>query len=163
MADLARKRIQAVVERVVPEQGYDLEELKVSQAGRRTMVRVLVDRDGGVDLDAIAEVSRTLSKALDAAESDEGPFTSSSYTLEVSSPGVDRPLTLPRHWRRNIGRLVSVKVADEPVTGRILAADDRGVELDLVGGSRTVTYGELGSGRVQLEYSRSSGKEERKG
>lgn len=163
MADPVRERIRAVVEPVATEHGYDVEELKVSRAGRRTLVRVLVDRDGGVDLDAVAEVSRTLSKALDAAESADGPFASGSYTLEVSSPGVDRPLTLPRHWRRNVGRLVSVSLGDEKVTGRVLAADDRGVELDLAGGPRTVTYGELGSGRVQLEFSRSSGKKERQG
>ncbi|HZE39634.1 MAG TPA: ribosome maturation factor RimP [Stackebrandtia sp.] len=161
MTDVTRKRIRAVVEPVVTAEGYDLEELKVSQAGRRTMVRVLVDRDGGVDLDAIAAVSRELSKALDAAEADEGPFAASSYTLEVSSPGVDRPLTMPRHWRRNAGRLVSVRLKDSTVTARITGADDDGVELDTPEGSRRVAYGDLGSGRIQLEFSRSSGKNER--
>jgi ribosome maturation factor RimP len=163
MTDLVHKRIQGVVESVLTAHGYDLEELRVSQAGRRTMVRVLIDREGGMDLDAVAGMSRTLSKALDEAESADGPFAASSYTLEVSSPGVDRPLTLPRHWRRNKGRLVNVQLDDGQVTGRITAADDRGVELELDGGSRTVTYGELGTGRIQLEYSRASSKEEGQG
>ena len=159
MADVTRKRILAVLEPVLADAGYDLEELKVSQAGRRTLVRVLVDRDAGVDLVAVAEVSRTLSKALDKSEEDDGPFATNSYTLEVSSPGVDRPLTMPRHWRRNIGRLVSVRLADATVTARILAADEDDVELEVSGGSRTVAYGDLGPGRVQLEFSRSATKE----
>lgn len=159
MADVTRKRILAVLEPVLAEAGYDLEELKVSQAGRRTLVRVLVDRDAGVDLDAIASVSRVLSKALDKSEADDGPFATNSYTLEVSSPGVDRPLTLPRHWRRNVGRLVSVRLSDATVTARIHAADDENVELELSDGTRGVAYGDLGPGRVQLEFSRSASKE----
>ncbi|MGH8878410.1 MAG: ribosome maturation factor RimP, partial [Stackebrandtia sp.] len=154
-----RKRILAVLEPVLAEAGYDLEELKVSQAGRRTLVRVLVDRDSGADLDAIANVSRALSKALDKSEADDGPFATNSYTLEVSSPGVERPLTLPRHWRRNIGRLVSVRLGNATVTARILAADDAQVELEESGGPCTRTYAELGPGRVQLEFSRSASKE----
>lgn len=161
MSDTARQRIQAVVAPEVAAAGYDLEELKVSQTGRRILVRVLVDRDGGVDLDAIAGLSRTLSKALDSAESADGAFASSSYTLEVSSPGVDRPLTLPRHWRRNVGRLTSVQVGDETVSGRIVSADEDGVRLQLEDGARTLSYGELGSGRIQLEFSRPSGEKER--
>lgn len=158
MADATRERILAVIEPALVQAGYDLEELKVSQAGRRSLVRVLVDRDAGVDLDAIAAVSRVLSKALDQAEADEGPFATNSYTLEVSSPGVDRPLTLPRHWRRNVNRLVSVRLDGATVTARVLAAADDDVELDVSGQRRRVAYGELGPGRVQLEFSRSGDK-----
>jgi ribosome maturation factor RimP len=163
VSDSVRQRVQAVVESTLAGEGYDLEELKVSQAGRRTLVRVLVGRDGGADLDAIAAVSRALSKALDAAEEAEGPFATSSYTLEVSSPGVDRPLKLPRHWRRNIGRLVEVPVGGKTISGRIESADDQGVGLRLAEGVRTITYGELGAGRIQLEFSRSTGDEEKEG
>lgn len=90
--------------------GYDLEDLSVTRAGRRYVVRVIVDGDGGVSLDAVADVSRAVSKALDAAEERGGELISGEYQLEVSSPGVHRPLTLPRHWRRNVGRLVKVTV-----------------------------------------------------
>ncbi len=79
----------------------DLEGIRVTAAGRRQVLRVVVDADGGVSLDDIALASRELSVKLDnSAEMGEQP-----YTLEVSSPGVDRPLTQPRHWRRAIGRL----------------------------------------------------------
>lgn len=162
MSDSTQRRIQAVIEPVLVADGYDLEDLKVSKAGRRTLVRVLVDRDGGANLDAIAAVSRNLSSALDEAEAADGAFAASSYTLEVSSPGVDRPLKLPRHWRRNIGRLVEVAIGDETVSGRIQAADDAGVELLIADQTRTIAYGDLGAGRIQLEFSRSAGNEEKK-
>ena len=103
-----RAQLRAVVEPVVGAAGYDLEDLTVSRAGRRYVVRVVVDGDGGLDLDAVADVSRAVSAALDAAEETGGEIVAGEYQLEVSSPGVDRPLTLPRHWRRNIGRLVKV-------------------------------------------------------
>src|SRR6266487_3252309 len=97
---------------------------------RRRLVRVIVDGDGGVSLDAVAEVNQAVSAALDEAD----VMGSAPYVLEVSSPGVDRPLTEPRHWRRAAGRLVKVKVAGEgTITGRVLAAGDSGVTLDLDG------------------------------
>ena len=90
--------------------GVDLEDVEVVKAGRRHVVRVVVDRDGGVDLDLVASVSQRVSELLDAPPlSDQlpGPFV-----LEVTSPGVDRPLTEPRHWRRARGRLVQATMAD---------------------------------------------------
>jgi len=75
------------------------------------------------------------------------------YTLEVSSPGVDRPLTDYRHWRRAVGRLVRVPVADSgAVAGRVLSADADGVTLDVEGARRRFAYGVLGAGAVQVEF-----------
>jgi ribosome maturation factor RimP len=114
----------------------------------------LIDRDGGLHLDGVAQVSREISAALDAAEESSGELLAGEYQLEVSSPGVDRPLTLPRHWRRNVGRLVTATVAGRSVTGRVTAADDDGVELDVDGTARTVGYADLGPGKVQIEFKR---------
>jgi ribosome maturation factor RimP len=154
--DLAahRGRLRAVVAPVVEEAGYDLEELAVSRAGRRHLLRVVVDADGGISLDEVADLSRDISAALDKAEESGGALTAGEYVLEVGSPGVDRPLTLPRHWRRNVGRLVAVTAADQRLTGRIAAADDRGVTLDLDGQRRDYGYPDLGPGRVQIEFGR---------
>jgi ribosome maturation factor RimP len=110
------------------------------------VVRVVIDRDGGIDLDAVAEASRAISDALDSADA----FGESAYTLEVTSPGVDRPLTEPRHWRRNIGRLVEFG----GTTGRILDATDNGVAVEVNGQSREIAYGELAPGKVIVEFSR---------
>jgi len=91
-------------------------------------------------------VSRAISAALDEAEEAGGEVLAGEYQLEVGSPGVDRPLTLPRHWRRNVGRLVTVN----GVTGRVTAADDRGIVLD----DREIAYPDLGPGKVQIEFKR---------
>ena len=152
-----KERLRAVVEPVVTAAKYDLEDLEITGSGRRSLVRVVVDSDQGVDSDAVAELSRDISAALDAAERAEGPFTRGSYHLEVSSPGIDRPLTQPRHWRRNRGRLVKVKIttpeaAPTTVTGRILAADDERVRLKIADEVREVPYSELGPGKVQIEF-----------
>lgn len=154
--DLAalRARLREIIEPVVVADGYDLEDVTLSRVGRRHLLRVIVDADGGVTLDAIAEVSRGVSAALDAAEESGGELFAGEYQLEVSSPGVDRPLTLPRHWRRNIGRLVRVTVANEQVVGRVIDADDERVVLDLDGQLGEWTYPELGPGRVQVEFNR---------
>jgi ribosome maturation factor RimP len=149
-----RARLKAVIEPVVEAAGYDLETLSLKRVGRRYLVRVLVDSDDGVQLDAVATLSREISAALDAAEETGGEMIVGEYELEVSSPGVDRPLSLPRHWRRNVGRLVKVTAADRPVTGRVTAADENGIELDVDGQVRRLGYQELGPGRVQIEFSR---------
>jgi len=146
MAAMTAASLRPLVEPVVSSAGYDLEDVVVSSAGRRSVVRVIVDRDGGIDLDEVADVSRALSDALDAANA----FGESAYTLEVTSPGVDRPLTEPRHWRRNIGRLVEVGAEK----GRILEATDEGVALEVNGSRRDVRHDELGPGKIIVEFSR---------
>ncbi|MDQ1747073.1 MAG: ribosome maturation factor RimP [Frankiaceae bacterium] len=143
---VSRDRVRDVLAPVVSAAGFDLEDVAVTAAGRRHVVRVVVDRDGGLDLDAVAEVSRVVSAALDDSDV-TGP---TPYTLEVTSPGVDRPLTEPRHWRRAAGRLVTVAGG---VTGRVVDADDERVRLDVDGETRELTYAELGPGKVQVEFS----------
>jgi ribosome maturation factor RimP len=150
----ARARVRAVIEPVVVAAGFDLEDVALSRAGRRHVLRVLVDADGGIGLDDVAVVSREISQALDAAEETQGEVLAGEYQLEVGSPGVDRPLTLPRHWRRNVSRLVTVTVAGRSLTGRITAADETGVELDVDGSRSTIPYAGLGPGKVQIEFKR---------
>ena len=83
------------------------------------------------------------------------------YTLEVSSPGVARPLRLPRHWRRNIGRLVRVVLEDgNDVLGRIQIADETGAVLEVDGSSRRLPYDAIRTARVQVEFRRFDGGEE---
>ena len=164
--DPATSRLTGWIEPVVGAAGYDLEDLVVTPAGRRSVVRVVVDRDAGVTLDDIAEVSRAVSEVLD--RNDDG-MGRTPYVLEVTSPGVDRPLTEPRHWRRNIGRLVTVAVGPagsaETVTGRVTTVDGAGVTLAVEAKGkpgakkrpptpRQVPWAELGSGRVQVEFGR---------
>ncbi|WP_234353664.1 ribosome maturation factor RimP [Gordonia iterans] len=124
MSDALRVQIGEVTEPIAASLGYDLEEVAVTGPAYRRGVRITVDRDGGASLDELAEVSRALSEALDETDL----LGDDAYDLEVSTPGVDRPLTLPRHWRRNRGRTVSIRRcldgATETVTGRIGDSDD---------------------------------------
>lgn len=154
--DLAayRARLRAIIEPVARSAGYDLEDLSVVRMGRRYVVRVAVDRDGGVGLDAVADLSRVISTALDEAEAASGEFIAGEYQLEVSSPGVDRPLNAPRHWRRNVGRLVTVPVDGQKVTGRIVAADDESVTLLVDGAEQRHALDALGPGRIEVEFAR---------
>ena len=152
----AREHLLDLLGPVVSRAGYDLEDVAVSSAGRRSLVRVTVDADGGIDLDAVAVVSRLVSDALDADANAPGSprALASAYVLEVSSPGVDRPLTEPRHWRRATGRLVRVEIAGRSVVGRVVAFDDSGVTLDVDGTKEQVDFAELGRGKVQVEFNR---------
>lgn len=147
-------RLRSAIEPVLAAAGYDLEDLNVSRAGRRQVVRVVVDGDQGVNLDTVAVLSREISRALDSAEEAGGALTAGEYTLEVSSPGVDRPLTQPRHWRRSVGRLVAVRAGERQLVGRVLAADDAGVRLDVDGEQLGFAYPQMGPGRVRLDFTK---------
>lgn len=154
----SRERLLALLGPVVCAAGYDLEDVSVTAAGRRSLVRVSVDADGGIDLDAVAEVSRVVSAAIDDtdAEAPGGAEFAGPYVLEVSSPGIDRPLTEQRHWRRATGRLVRVQVGEQTITGRVVDTSGSGVTLDVAGGQREVRWDELGRGSVQVEFNRPS-------
>jgi ribosome maturation factor RimP len=139
----------------VAELGVDLESVEVQKAGRRSLVRVVIDRDGGVDLDLVADVSRAISDLLDAAPlADElkGPFV-----LEVTSPGVDRPLTEPKHWRRATGRLVDVSLkSGDALAGRVVRIDaDNAVTLSADSGDVIVPITDVERAVVRVEFSRS--------
>lgn len=151
MSTTQRDRLRELLEPVASGAGVDLEDVSVSPAGKRRVLRVVVDADGGVDLDKIAAVSRKVSEALD--ESDV--MGSMAYTLEVTTPGVDRPLTAERHWRRSAGRLVEVHLAaGGKLIGRVSDADTEGVDLDVDGTARRLAYDEIAKAAVQVEFNR---------
>ncbi|GAA0702795.1 ribosome maturation factor RimP [Kitasatospora atroaurantiaca] len=162
MSTTPTDRLRALLEPLAAEAGFDLEDVKVTQAGSRRQVQIDVDADGGVDLDAIAEFSRRVGQELD--ESDV--MGSAPYVLEVGSPGVDRPLTEPRHWRRAEGRLVKAHLADGgEIVARVLETDEDGalVEVQPVKGrgkakERRLAYAEVARARVQVEFSRKDDK-----
>ena len=148
MAD-TRDRLAAELTGPIGLLGLDLEAVDLTSAGKRRVLRVAIDKDGGVTMDDIADATREVSRVLD----DTDLMGRQPYTLEVSSPGVDRPLTLPRHWRRNTGRLVKVALTEgEPMTGRITETDDDGAVLDVEGAERRLEYAEVKKAKVQIEF-----------
>jgi ribosome maturation factor RimP len=152
-----------MIEPILGAMSLDVEAVKIATVGRRRLLRIVVDADGGVSLDDIALASREVSAMLDA----KNVMGEAPYTLELTSPGVDRPLTEPRHWRRAAGRLVTVQLTMQdrdserdalagqvPAQARVVGADEDGVTLEIGGTRRTFGYAELGPGRVQVEFGR---------
>jgi ribosome maturation factor RimP len=142
-------QLRDVLEPLVAAAGFELDQLDVRAAGRRHTVRVVVDSDDGVDLDDIALLSRAVSAELDRDEH----LLGGSYTLEVTSPGVDRPLTGPRHWRRAHLRQVAVRLHDGTAfTGRVGAAGEDAVTVLVDGRLRELRYTDVAHAGVQVEF-----------
>jgi ribosome maturation factor RimP len=149
-----RDRLAEVLTAPLAAAGLDLEAVELTQAGKRRMLRVAVDQDGGVTLDDIADATREVSRVLDGPEG-EDVMGSQPYTLEVTSPGTDRPLVLPRHWRRNKDRLVKATLTDgRTLTGRVTGSDETGAVLDVDGTPQQVAYDQVAKAKVQLEFNR---------
>jgi ribosome maturation factor RimP len=142
-------QLHGVLEPIVTGAGFELDQLDVRTAGRRHTVKVVVDSDAGVGLDDIAAVSRAISTELDRQEH----LIGGSYTLEVTSPGVDRPLTGQRHWRRAHLRQVAVRLHDGTTfTGRVGAAGEDAVTMLVDGSLREVRYADVAHAGVQVEF-----------
>lgn len=157
-AQALRESVGRGIEPAVTDAGLYLEDVTVSRAGARSVVRIVLDLpedvEGSLDLDAVAEASRSISTALDAVDALHG-----AYTLEVSTPGTDRPLTEPRHFKRARGRVVRLSLVDGgTVEGRLRAVDDV-LHLDVPGGRgvverRDVPLTDVVRGQVQVELKR---------
>ena len=144
--------LETLVESTVTSLGLDLEALDLTPAGNKRVLRIAVDRDGGVGIDHITDATRALSEVLDSSD----VMGEQPYTLEVTSRGVDRPLTEPRHWRRNEGRLVRLRLDgdDSSVDGRIGTSDETGVEILGRAGTTRYAYTDITSALVQVELNR---------
>jgi ribosome maturation factor RimP len=147
--------LETVVGRVVESAGLDLVEVTFRREGRGRVLRVTVDRRGGVDLDAIAETSERLSRRLDAEGFAPGP-----YTLEVSSPGVERPLRRPEDFVRSVGEKLRLSIGDpaEVLTGKLAAANEDAVTVATEAGDRTVSYADITGARTVFEWGTRPGK-----
>jgi ribosome maturation factor RimP len=165
----AVEQVRATLEPVMAPLGLQLEDVTVAPAGKRRVVRVVVDTDlSGLDpadgtspieplsLDQVAEATRAVSDALDVSN----PLGDTPYLLEVSSPGVGRPLTHPDHFRRNVGRLVEVRHGETTTTGRLLDVSTDALVLELPPtkrgptGTRAIPFSEVPKGSVQVEFKR---------
>jgi ribosome maturation factor RimP len=136
---------------VVQAAGLDLVDVEMRRGGKRGLLRVTVDREGGVDLDTIAGVSERLSRRLDVEGFDPGP-----YSLEVTSPGVERPLRRPPDFTGRVGERVRVRVeaagGGETLTGTLVAADHEAATIATEAGERTVRYEEISAARLVVDW-----------
>ena len=158
--DAVRDRIEQELATPLGALGLDVEAVELTPAGKRRILRIAVDGDNGVTLDDVADATRTVSKVLDESPAVQEALGEQPYTLEVTSRGVDRPLTLPRHWRRNTSRLVKVTTTDgQTVTGRIVGSGEDAVTLDVDGSRREVAYADVAKALVQVEFNRKTEEE----
>jgi ribosome maturation factor RimP len=154
-----KDQISELVTPAVSEQGFYLEDVHVATPGSHRIVTCIVDGDASLNLDQVTSVSRVISELLDeAAFMGETPFT-----LEVTSPGVDRPLTQPRHFAKNADRLLKiVKVDGSEVTGRILSNTDHDVTLSVAVKKetveQTVSLADIKRAVVEIEFNRKGDK-----
>lgn len=163
MSTTQSERLRGLVEPLVSAERLELEEIEVSRAGRRRVLRIVVDSEEGVELDACAELSRAISAKLDETDA----MGEDEYVLEVSSPGADRPLTEHRHYVRATGRLARLTLHEGgELVARILAVDEDGLDLEVPGvkgrkpTARRIAFAEIAKARVELEFNRKDKKEE---
>ncbi|MES4908711.1 MULTISPECIES: ribosome maturation factor RimP [unclassified Streptomyces] len=157
MSTTQSERLRGLLEPLVSARDLDLEEVEVTPAGKRRVLRIVVDSDDGVQLDACAELSRAISQTLD----DTDAMGQHPYVLEVTSPGADRPLTEPRHYRRATGRLIKARLAEGgELVVRITAVDDEGLDVEVPGvkgrrpTARRLAFKEISKARVEIEFNR---------
>jgi ribosome maturation factor RimP len=142
-----KDQIFELVDPLVNNAGLVLEEVQVQTPGKHRFVTIIVDSETGLNLDQVTDASRLIGEALDGANF----MGETPYTLEVTSPGVDRPLTAPRHWRKNIDRLVKVTKSDgEVFKARILSAADNQAVLD----NGAIEYGDIKRAIIEVEFNR---------
>ncbi|MEI5101270.1 ribosome maturation factor RimP [Streptomyces sp. PmtG] len=162
MSTTQSERLRELLEPLVSSQDLDLEEIEVASVGRKRVLRVVVDSEDGVDLDAIADVSRALSAKLDETD----VMGEGEYDLEVGSPGAERPLKERRHYERAVGRLAKFQLTDgDELVARILTVDDEGVDLEVPGvkgrkpTARRLAFDAIDKARVQVEFNRKDKKD----
>ncbi|WP_305095186.1 ribosome maturation factor RimP [Prescottella sp. R16] len=155
----SKERVIELLADPVEREGYDLEDVVVTAAGKHSLVRVMLDSDAGLELDEVARLSHVIAEIFDATND----FGETPYTLEVTSPGIDRPLTAERHWRRAQGRKALVDLDGESVTARIGRLDDGVVDLVVKDGRefavRRVELQDVKKAVVQVEFSRPDARE----
>jgi ribosome maturation factor RimP len=149
------EKITELVQPAVEKAGFFLEDVHVVSPGKHRIVTCIVDGQTPLNLDQVTSVSRDISELLDSADF----MDDAAFTLEVTSPGVDRPLTLPRHWQKNLNRLVKVvKLDGSVVNGRITSLEDAQVLLteDIKGKSKvhTVIFADIKRATVEIEFNR---------
>lgn len=143
--------LQELLAPVVAASGLELDSVTRTRSDAMPLLRVVVEAPigaDGIDLDTLADVSRAVSKALDAADPIDG-----EYLLEVSTPGAERELTKVGHWMRQIGRLVRIKLrAGGYVSGRVIDAGETSATIDVDGEATTIDYQDMRKARSRVDF-----------
>jgi ribosome maturation factor RimP len=140
-----KEDISAAVTPALSALGFYLEDVTITSAGRRSMLTIIVDGDTHLSLDQVTSATKAISEIVESLQS----LGDTPFTLEVTSPGLDRPLTKPRHWRKNIDRLVKVVLLDgKVIKGRIKAASEDGATVD----QSEITFADIKRASLEVEF-----------
>jgi ribosome maturation factor RimP len=130
---------------IIEASGNYLEEVKIVAAGKRKLITVIVDGDTYLNLDQVTQITKLISEEIENLKA----LGDGAFTLEVTSPGIDRPLTLPRHWKKNIGKLVKIAQVDgSQLSGRIAGANELEVELE----DATIKFADIKKAQLEIEF-----------
>jgi ribosome maturation factor RimP len=138
---------EALVRPVIEGEGLDLVDVTFGRESGRRILRVTVDRDGGVDLDTISQISQKVSRRLDLEGFEPGP-----YALEVSTPGIERPLRRPEDFRRAVGERVQVKTEDGVLVGELRAAEDDAIRIVAAEGEQLLSLEEVAAAKTVVDW-----------
>ena len=140
-----KAEITSAIEPIIRATGNYLEDLTIQSAGKRRMITIIVDGDSHLNLDQVTVITKEISEVIENLET----LGDIPFTLEVTSPGIDRPLTLPRHWRKNLGRLISISLLDgSVVNGRIGQATETTVVVD----EATISFADIKKAVLEVEF-----------
>ncbi|MEY3723628.1 MAG: hypothetical protein RL649_478 [Actinomycetota bacterium] len=140
-----KEEISAVITPALTSLGFYLEDLNITSAGKRSLLTVIVDADRHLSLDEVTVATKAISEIVENIPA----LGSTPFTLEVTSPGIDRPLTKPRHWRKNINRLVKVVLLDgSQITGRIKQAGESAATID----ESVINYLDIKRANLEIEF-----------
>ncbi len=145
------ENIKPVVEKKLTSMGLELYELKCIKAGSRIILRIFIDKDDSVTLDDCEKASHEISVLLDVEN-----FSQTPYTLEVSSPGIDRPLTTEKDYRRTVGSDVRIHFRDNEnknrtVSGRLVTCSEGNIAVETVKGLKTIPLPDITSGKIEIK------------
>jgi ribosome maturation factor RimP len=138
---------EALVRPVIEGEGLELVDVTFGRESGRRILRVTVDRDDGVDLDTISELSQKVSRRLDLEGFEPGP-----YALEVSTPGIERPLRHPKDFSRAVGERVRVKTDEGVLEGELRAAEDDAIRIAAGEGERRVPLDEVATAKTVVDW-----------
>jgi ribosome maturation factor RimP len=140
-----KEDISAVITPALSNLGFYLEDITITSAGRRSMITVIVDGDTHLSLDQVTVATKAIGEIVENIQS----LGESAFTLEVTSPGLDRPLTKPRHWRKNIDRLVKIILLDgKEIKGRVKDVSEITVTVD----EQLINFSEIKRATLEIEF-----------
>jgi ribosome maturation factor RimP len=144
-----KEQVLAVITPAIESLGFYIEDITITSAGKRSLLTVIVDGDTHLSLDQVTVATKAISEIVENLPT----LGNNPFTLEVTSPGLDRPLTKPRHWRKNLDRLIKIILTDgKEVKGRIKDSNETSVTVD----NQTINFADIKRATLEVEFKKES-------